>query len=309
MKILKSTVAVLLCLVMLACFAACGKKDIDNDPSDQNTTDVIQHDAKTQTLEEAGLSLDKIFKANDIEGLVKKYNTVTVKTQSSDGSERVTQVFRFDEGVALAVLKKETNGAELVTGQIKGFDFVVEKDKVKAYRDVEDLNSKAEFDENDLLNDLFDDKDFVAVENSTDSYILKSLSEDKKTAAERYFYLDRETLELEKITFKNAVGNTETTEVTYNGELEDFAKKITESFDGEMKTVKIVGKFTDGEEVSDVTVKIELPADWEYVPSGDERIDYYMDKEMTEDYVYPGHGKDYTLYISNIFDDEDPGKK
>ena len=307
MRKFKSAAAVLLCLIILLSFAACGKKG--DDATDESGKQVVLPDEQTQTLEQAGISLDEILKANDIASLMKKYETVTVKTQSSDGSETVKQVFRFEDGIALVSLKKDANGAELVTGEIKGFDFITENDRVKAYRDVEKLNEKAEFGHNDLLTDLFEDKELVSAGGSEDYYILKSLSEDKKTGAERYFYIVRSTLELEKVTFKNAVGNTETVTVTHNSELEDFAKKITEGFEGEMKTVKIVGKFSDGDEVSDMTVKLELPADWEYVPSGDGRIDYYMDKAMTQGYAYPGHGKNYTLYISDIFDDEDTGKK
>lgn len=306
MKILKSAVAVLLSVLVLLSLAACGKKDADTDPTDNSGSDtaVIGADTKTKTLEEAGLSLDKIFKANDIEALMKKYSCVTVKTESSDGCEVEMQILRFEDDIAVVSLERDANGAETVTGYIKGFDFVVENDRVKAYRDVEELDEKAEFDENDLLTEAFEDKKLAVLDTDSEDYILKSLSEDEKTGAERYFYIDRTTLELKKETFKNVLGNTVTTEVTYDGEPEAFAKKITDSFDGEMKTVKIVAKYVDDGEISESTVSLRLPADWEYVPAGDGRIDYYMDSD-----TYPGHGKDYTIYISNIFDDEDKGKK
>lgn len=308
MKTLKATAALFLSVVMLLSFAACGKKD-DTDTTDENGNDIVQADVQTQTLDEAGLSMDEILKANEIESLMKKYDTVTVKTQLSDGSETVEQAFRFEEGIALVILQKDANAAELVTGAINGFEFICEKDRVKAYRDVEELNSEPEFKDNSLITKLFEEKELVSAGGSDGYYILKSLSEDEKTAAERYFYIAKSTLELERVTFKNAVGNTENVTVTYNGELEEFAKKITAGFEGEMKTVKISGQFIDGEEATDFSAELKLPADWEYVPSGDGRIDYYMDKAMTQGYAYPGHGEDYTLYISNIFDDEDPGKK
>ncbi len=307
MKKVKSAVAVLLCLVMLVSFAACGKKGEDTDTSKENGKDNSQTvDVKTQTLEEAGLSFNKIVEANKIENLMKKYDSVTVKTQFSDGTQTAKQVFKYDGGLVLAEKNTESNGAESVLGWIKGFEFIVEGDRVKAYRDVTELDKEPVFGDDEMISSFFDGKELVVAGGSDEYCILKSLSEDKADASERHFYIDKTSLALTKITYKNAVGKTEDTVVIYNGELEDFAKKITDAFDGELKTVTVNGEFDGGEKIS---VKLELPADWEYVPTGDGRIDYYMDKAMTEGYVYPGDGKDYTLYIINIFNEVDNGKK
>ena len=307
MKTVKSAVAVLLCLVMLVSFAACGKKGEDTDTSKENGGEASQMvDVKEQTLEEAGLSLDKIIKANKIEALMQKYDTVTVKSLFSDGTGVTKQVFRYDGEPGLVVVNKEATGIEIVSGWIKGFEFSVEGDRVKAYRDIRALDTEAEFEDDDLVSSLFEERELVIVGASDDSYKLKSLSEDKADGSERYFYIDKATLALTKITYNNAVGKTENTEIIYNGELEAFAKQITDAFDGELKAVSINGEFADGEKIS---VKLELPSDWEYIPSGEGRFDYCMDEEMTEGYVYPGHGEDYTLYISDIFNEVDNGKK
>ncbi len=307
MKKFRSALALLLCLVMLVSFAACGKKDVDTDTSEENGKEASQIvDTEEQTLEQAGLSFDKIVKANSIGKLTENADSITVKSQFSDGTEITKQVFRYDGKLALAVRQSDANGAESVTGWINGFDFIVEGDRVKAYRDIRALDTEAVFGEDDLVSALFEDKELAVAGASDELYKLKSLSENKDDGSERYFYIEKTTLALAKITYSNAVGKTENTVVTYNGETEDFAKKITDAFDGELKTVSINCEFADGEKLS---VKLSLPADWEYVPTGDGRIDYYMDKAMTEGYVYPGHGEDYTLYISNIFVEVDNGKK
>lgn len=307
MKMFKSAVAVLLCFVMLVSFAACGKKGDGADTSDENGKEISQlTDAETKTLEEAGLSLDNIISANRVESLMKKYNSVTVKTQYSDGTQIAKQVLSYDGGLVFAQKNTESNGAESVSGWIKGFEFIVEGDRVKAYRDVTELDKEPVFGNDEMISSFFEGKELAVAGDSQEYHILKSLSEDKADASERYFYIEKETLALTKITYKNAVGKTEDTAVAYNGEPEDFTKKITDAFDGELKTVTVNGEFDGGVKIS---VKLQLPSDWEYVPTGDGRIDYYMDKAMTQGYVYPGDGEDYTLYISNIFNEVDNGKK
>ena len=49
---------------------------------------------------------------------------------------------------------------------------------------------------------------------------------------------------------------------------------------GELKKVTVIGEIVDGDETSYIDVELSLPADWEYIPSGDGRIDYYMDEAM-----------------------------
>ena len=307
MKMFKSAVAVLLCFVMLVSFAACGKKGDGADTSDENGKENSQlTDAETKTLEEAGLSLDNIISANRVESLMKKYNSVTVKTQYSDGTQIAKQVLEYDGGLVFTQKNTESNGAESVSGWIKGFEFIVEGDRVKAYRAVTELDKEPVFGNDEMISSFFEGKELAVAGDSQEYHILKSLSEDKADASERYFYIEKETLALTKITYKNAVGKTEDTAVAYNGEPEDFTKKITDAFDGELKTVTVNGEFDGGVKIS---VKLQLPSDWEYVPTGDGRIDYYMDKAMTQGYVYPGDGEDYTLYISNIFNEVDNGKK
>lgn len=307
MKMFKSAVAVLLCFVMLVSFAACGKKGDGADTSDENGKENSQlTEGELKTLEEAGLSLDNIISANRVESLMKKYNSVTVKTQYSDGTQIAKQVLEYDGGLVFTQKNTESNGAESVSGWIKGFEFIVEGDRVKAYRDVTELDKEPVFGNDEMISSFFEGKELAVAGGSQEHHILKSLSEDKADASERYFYIEKETLALTKITYKNAVGKTEDTAVAYNGEPEDFTKKITDAFDGELKTVTVNGEFDGGVKIS---VKLQLPSDWEYVPTGDGRIDYYMDKAMTQGYVYPGDGEDYTLYISNIFNEVDNGKK
>lgn len=302
MKMFKNTLAVLLSVVMLFSFAACRDKGDDNIEESTQATEQTQETSRT--IEEAGLDMKKLCDANKISSLIKKYNVITVKAQNSDGSSFIRQVFRFDDGIA----DIQKNG-DAVTGFIKGFSFTVEKDRMKAYCDLEDLEDGEEFDDDDFIAEYFEEKKLVEIETTEQYYKLKSLSEDKEKSGQRYFTFDKETLALTSVTYKNAVGNTENVEISFNGELEDFAKKITESFDGELKKVTVAGEIVDEDEISYIDVQLSLPADWEYIPSGDGRIDYYMDEAMSENYSYPGHGKDYTLYVSNVFDDEDNGKK
>lgn len=302
MKMLKNTLAVLLCVVMLFTFAACRDKDDDNAQESTQATQTTEETSRP--LEEAGLDMKKLSQANKISSLIKKYDVITVKSESSDGSSLIRQVFKLKDGIA----DVQKNG-DAVTGFIKGFSFAVENDRVKAYCDLEDLAEGGDFDDDDFIAEYFAEKKLVEVETTQQYYKLKSLSEDKEKSGQRYFTFDKETLALTSVTYKNAVGNTENVEITFNGELEDFAKKITDSFDGDLKKVTVVGEIVDGDEISNINAVLSLPADWEYVPSGDGRIDYYMDEAMSENYSYPGHGKDYTLYVSNIFNDEDNGKK
>ncbi len=302
MKMFKNILAVLLCLVMLFTFAACRNKDDNTDEEGTQTTQ--QTEETTSSLEAAGLSIKKLCQANEIESLIKNHNVITVKSESSDGSSAIRQVFKFDDGIA--DVKK--NG-DAVSGFIKGFNFTVEKDRVKAYCDLEDLEEGEEFDDDDFITVLFKDKDLVVAETTQEYYKLRSLSEDKEKSGQRYFTFDKETLALTKVTYENAVGNTEKIEISFNGELEDFAKKIADSFEGKLKKVKVVGEMADDGGISYFDVELSLPADWEYIPSGDGRIDYYMDEAMLENYTYPGHGEDYIIYVSNVFDDEDNGKK
>ena len=304
MKNIKKLTAVLLCLVMLLSFAACGKKDDGTDSTGESTQTTQTAEDKIQSLDKVGLSLKKLYQANKIESLMEKYDTITVESEMSNGSSYICQVFKYDGELAFA----EKNSG-VVEGFIKGFDFTVEDDHVKAYRDVDELEEGEELDEDDLITELFDNKELVSAGEADGLYKLKSLSEDEEKKGVRYFYFDKESLSLTKVTYENSVGNTESTVVTYNAELEDFSKKIVDSFDAELKTVHIKGELADDSSVTSIDVKLQLPADWEYVPSGVEHLDFSMDEAFTNDYVYPGHGEDYTIYISNIFDDTETGKK
>ena len=302
MKMFKNTLAVLLCVVMLFTFAAC--RDKGDDTAEESTQASQQTEGSTSSLESAGLSIDKLNDANKISSLIKKYNVITVKSESSDGSSFIRQVFKLDDSIA-DVTKK----AGVVSGFIKGFNFTVENDRVKAYCDLEDLEEGEDFEDDGFITELFKNKNLVVEETTEQYYRLRSLSEDKEKSGQRYFTFDKETLALTSVTYKNSVGNTENVEISFDGELEDFAKKIADAFKGELKKVTVIGEIVDEDEVSQLNVELSLPADWEYIPTGDGRIDYYMDQAGLENYSYPGHGKDYTIYVSNIFEDEDNGKK
>lgn len=303
MKMFKNTLAMVLCAVMLFAFAACRNNDSTQESTQQSTTAAAEEE-KLQDLEKAGLSLKKLRDANKIESLMESFDSVTVKYETSSADSYICQVFKYDGETAYAEKKGDT-----VTGFVKGFDFVAQNGTVKAYRDIDELEKGEEFDEDDLITDLFEDKKLALAGETEKEYKLRSLSEDESKKAVRYYYFDKESLALTKVTFENSVGNKEDITVSYNGELEAFAKEITEAFEGKMKTVTVFAEIIEDGTVSSKNVKLSLPASWEYVPSGDGRIDYYMDKEMTQAYVYPGHAVDYTLYISNIFEDEDNGKK
>lgn len=308
MKIYKSFIAVCLCCALIVCFAACGKQE------EEVTTTVAsssaeQTEEKLRSLEEVKLSVAKLKKANSVEKLLEKYDTVTVESKNSDSSEYIIQVFKYEDETALVEWVKANNGGTSVSGWIKGFDFSVGENGVEACRNIELLSKKAEFAENEAVSSLFDGVKLAVAEVTDGHYKLKSLSEDKSKNGIRCFYFDKETLVLTKITYENAVGNTETTTVTCNGELNEHSKKITDAFDGEMKTVHIKGQYDNGYEIEDVDVKLSLPSDWEYVPGSVDRIDYSTDADFIEEYYYPGHGESYTLYVTNIFDDDIAGKK
>lgn len=304
MKKIKNVLAVLMCLVMLFSFAACRNNDGTAQEGEEGTTGATQIYDNPQALENVGLSYEKLRAANKIESLMKKYKLITVKGESSSGDLYVCQVFRLDDSIAL--VKKS---AGTVSGFAKGFDFAVENGRIKAYCDLENLQTGEDFDSDDMITQLFDGKKLVVVEAADNYYKLESLSEDKEKAGHRYFVFDKETLALKGVTYKNAVGNTEGVEISFDGELEDFAKKLADSFADKLKAVKVAGGIIGDGGVAQLDVKLMLPADWEYIPSGDGRIDYYMDEAMTEAYAYPGDGKDYAIYVSNVFDDEDTGKK
>ncbi len=301
MKMFKNTLAVLLCVAMLFTFAACRDKGDSN--AEESTQAAEQTEETSRPIAAAGLSMEMLSNANKISSLIGKYNVITVKSESSDGSSFIRQVFKLEDGIA-----DISKNGDTVSGFINGFNFTVENDRVKAYCDIEDLEEGEEFDDDDFITEYFKEKKLVEVETTEQYYKLKSLSEDKEKSGQRYFTFDKETLALTTVTYKNSVGNTENITISFNGELEAFAKNITEGFSGELKKVTVIGEFVDEGETSYIDVELRLPSDWEYIPSGDGRIDYYMDEAMSENYAYPGHGEDYTLYISNIFNEEDNGK-
>ena len=312
MKNIRSVLAMLLCVAMLLSFAACGNKGKEEEVAGEGETTTVQSaDGKTQTLDEVGISLGKLKNANKVEALLEIYETVTVENKSSDSSESVIQFFMYDGEPAYVEWIRAANGEESVSGWIKGFDFLVGKNVTEAHRNIEIIDS-AKFEASDAVNDYFIGKELVvvAVSVSDEDYKLRSLNEDEKQKATRLFCFDKETLALKKITFENAVGNTETTTVTYNAELNSHSKKIKDAFDGELKTVTVKGQYSDGEKVIDIDEKLELPADWEYVPTTVyDRIDYSLSEDFSSDYEYPGNGEDYILYVTNLFDDDVSGKK
>ena len=46
--------------------------------------------------------------------------------------------------------------------------------------------------------------------------------------------------------------------------------------------------------------KVEVPATWEVLPQYPEETYYYMNKENTIPYTYPGDGKSYKVYVTNV---------
>lgn len=300
MKKIKAIVALLLCALLIFSFASCGKKELS---TDGNIPDAQETE---QTLEQVGLSLDKLVGANEIEALLGKYGCLTVKHETSGGESHTKQIFNYNGGVVLV----SRNGASGdISGWIKGFDFYTENGRIKAAKSIVKLNAQPEFPENDMLVKSFEGKKLVALGSYDEYYKLSSLSEDKSENGKRLFFFDKTTLALEKITYENTVGYTETTVITCGDDLDAYSKKVTDAFDGEMKKVKILGQYSDGTDITDINAVLELPASWEYVPTGAEKIEYCMDENFSVQYQYPGDGKDYTLYITNIFDDDISGKK
>lgn len=308
MKHLKSIIALLLCFIMVVAFAACGKKDdgtTEPDGSNQTTEAAV---IKTGAPKDFSLSIHKILKANEAQKLLEKYDVITVEAEKSNAGKYTEQVFKYDGDFARVKQNTSAGGISTVEGYIKGFDFTVENGCVKAQRDVEKLSTAPVYKDKGIITSLFDGIKLRTVEETQDYYKIKCvIKEDEE--GERYVFVNKADLSLMKITYETPTGYTEKTTVTFNGELEAFTKEITHSFEGEMKKINVKGELYDGESITKLDVELELPADWEYLPSGEDRIDYYMNESLSDAYEYPGHGKDYTIYITNIFSDEDAGKK
>ena len=55
----------------------------------------------------------------------------------------------------------------------------------------------------------------------------------------------------------------------------------------------------DGNTVTEKS-NVEVPATWEVLPQYPEETYYYMNQENTIPYTYPGDGKSYEVYVTNI---------
>ena len=62
----------------------------------------------------------------------------------------------------------------------------------------------------------------------------------------------------------------------------------------------MIFKLLSNGKTSTETVDVEVPATWEVLPQYPEETYYYMNQENTIPYTYPGDGKSYEVYVTNI---------
>lgn len=277
----------------------------------QAETDVSTEQVKTEllTTQEATtaavqkkkpkISASVLFDSNTLGMLLNNYSCVRVE-KTFDFGKQTEQYSILDDEIMQIVKNSPNDGKPYYYGQFGTFNFSVESDVTKAYVMLDDLNRSVDFPFENTIAAVFNDCKVSFLKENGDCYIYKVTYPDQ--GIDNYevtVTVKKDTLAVVKAVYKSDGEITQTTKITLDAPVKDYAKVISK-WKAKKKTVTVIAEKSRGNNKTVKQAELKLPSDWEITVSDSQELAAYMDSGYTVPYQYPGNGKSYTLYVTNI---------
>ncbi|MGN1195820.1 MAG: lipoprotein [Acutalibacteraceae bacterium] len=334
-KAMKKTVSFLMVVFMLGSLCACSQKEEPTTAGTQKTSaettaqaqtdasaaaketaqQVMQSNVQTTqekiqapTAQEATtaavqkkkpkISVSELFDANTLSMLLYNYSCVRV-VRTTDYGKQTEQYSLLDDEIMQIVKNSPNDEDPYYYGQYGAFYFDVKSDRTKACIMLDDLNSTVAFPFENTIAEIFSDCKASFVKEAEDSYIYKvTYPNNDIDGYEVIVTVRKDTLAVVKAVYQCDGEITQTAKFALNAPVKDYANIISK-WKTEKKTVTVIAEKLKGNNKTVKQTELKLPSDWEIVVQDIVELNYYMDKDHTKPYRYPGNGKSYTLYVTN----------
>lgn len=291
MAYFKRITAFVLAVFMVFTLSSCKKApDVEEASTDTNNTSAIVESSVYEFSE------DKLFEVNSISELLKTHKSVKV-IDKHDGTENIQQFFLYDGKTVFAQKWTGKNGNTLTEGWIKGFFVEYADGQYNASVNVNEFTGEdAECPYDGAITLAISEYKIELIDETADSFILSLSSEGQSDDVIHKCTVDKKTHAVTNIRYETSDGYTAITDCVYNEDVDDFG--LTKGFDDTKTVTMHIHTVKDGKE-ENKTVEYKVPSEWVLTPL---LYDYtlYSNAEYTQLFEYPGHGKNYTIYVTNL---------
>ena len=296
-------ITVLLAVAMVF-FSACGgeKPASGNNGTDQEAG---MESGEVDGLDLIGGSLSYVCQQNKLSKLLDFYETIYLVTRFTDGEEGQCVYFRFQGNNGWAAVDYSETNRQVLSGCIGPMYFYTEPGVVTGLLNMEEYtanqpNEEPSFDQA-IAAMINEDAQVEKVEDLGNYLKVTAGIETADGLLHDIYVLDKESLHLIEAFYMDADGmemggNSLEKNWDDNGLIANFLTAWEET-----RTVTFIydEMLADGNTVTEKS-NVEVPATWEVLPQYPEETYYYMNQENTIPYTYPGDGKSYEVYVTNI---------
>ena len=296
-------ITVLLAVAMVF-FSACGgeKPASGNNGIDQEAG---MESGEVDGLDLIGGSLSYVCQQNKLSKLLDFYENIYLVTRFTDGEEGQCVYFRFQGNNGWAAVDYSETNRQVLSGCIGPMYFYTEPGVVTGLLNMEEYtankpNEEPSFDQA-IAAMINVDAQVEKVEDLGNYLKVTAGIETADGLLHDIYVLDKESLHLIEAFYMDADGmemggNSLEKNWDDNGLIANFLTAWEET-----RTVTFIydKMLADGNTVTEKS-NVEVPATWEVLPQYPEETYYYMNKENTIPYTYPGDGKSYEVYVTNI---------
>ncbi|MDY3240094.1 MAG: hypothetical protein SOW80_08235 [Anaerovoracaceae bacterium] len=306
-------ITVLLAVAMVF-FSACGgeKPASGNNGTGTEPPTAGTNDPETGTdsgevdgLDLIGGSLSYVCEQNKLSKLLDFYENIYLVTRFTDGEEGQCVYFRFQGNNGWAAVDYSETNRQVLSGCIGPMYFYTETGVVTGLLNMEEYtanqpNEEPSFDQA-IAAMINEDAQVEKVEDLGNYLKVTAGIETADGLLHDIYVLDKESLHLIEAFYMDADGmemggNSLEKNWDDNGLIANFLTAWEET-----RTVTFIydKMLADGNTVTEKS-NVEVPATWEVLPQYPEETFYYMNQENTIPYTYPGDGKSYEVYVTNI---------
>ncbi len=296
-------ITVLLAVAMVF-FSACGgeKPASGNNGTDQEAG---MESGEVDGLDLIGGSLSYVCQQNKLSKLLDFYENIYLVTSFTDGEEGQCVYFRFQGNNGWAAVDYSETNRQVLSGCIGPMYFYTEPGVVTGLLNMEEYtanqpNEEPSFDQA-IAAMINEDAQVEKVEDLGNYLKVTAGIETADGLLHDIYVLDKESLHLIEAFYMDADGmemggNSLEKNWDDNGLIANFLTAWEET-----RTVTFIydKMLADGNTVTEKS-NVEVPATWEVLPQYPEETYYYMNQENTIPYTYPGDGKSYEVYVTNI---------
>ena len=296
-------ITVLLAVAMVF-FSACGgeKPASGNNGTDQEAG---MESGEVDGLDLIGGSLSYVCQQNKLSKLLDFYENIYLVTRFTDGEEGQCVYFRFQGNNGWAAVDYSETNRQVLSGCIGPMYFYTEPGVVTGLLNMEEYtanqpNEEPSFDQA-IAAMINEDAQVEKVEDLGNYLKVTAGIETADGLLHDIYVLDKESLHLIEAFYMDADGmemggNSLEKNWDDNGLIANFLTAWEET-----RTVTFIydKMLADGNTVTEKS-NVEVPATWEVLPQYPEETYYYMNQENTIPYTYPGDGKSYEVYVTNI---------